>query len=283
MDSLLLNYLCFVSAFIFISFCCCLTRRYDRSDEEDDAFWASQLDAEEGVLDSMGRLNKEGKKLRRAFILDTIIVKKIKSEEKEPERRSSFGSIISISQRRRRSLSSKDQETVKERRNSISRSQKRRRSLTLKDKENGQERRTSLSTSERLRSSFSLMLRKETFKGDYVEKLSTPCGICLCEYEDGDEICISPNHECQHAFHKECMVEWLMSHDDCPCCRKDYLEENTPIPIIRMDATNSLEENVAIDMTEDQHIARICMNIEAGVGNTLETIHGSKTNENDDT
>ena len=49
------------------------------------------------------------------------------------------------------------------------------------------------------------------------------CSICLCEYEENEEIGLSPNPECKHVFHKDCIVEWLMKHDECPCCRKEYL------------------------------------------------------------
>lgn len=53
------------------------------------------------------------------------------------------------------------------------------------------------------------------------------CSICLSEYEEGDDICLSPNPQCKHAFHKDCMVEWLMKHNRCPICRNNYLLTNT--------------------------------------------------------
>lgn len=49
------------------------------------------------------------------------------------------------------------------------------------------------------------------------------CAICLLEYEDGDAICWSHNKRCNHHFHKECMVEWLKSNNECPLCRHNYL------------------------------------------------------------
>lgn len=52
------------------------------------------------------------------------------------------------------------------------------------------------------------------------------CPICIDEYEIGDEICSSPNKDCPHVFHVECMTEWLMKHSDCPLCRADYLKIN---------------------------------------------------------
>jgi hypothetical protein len=49
------------------------------------------------------------------------------------------------------------------------------------------------------------------------------CTICLVEYEAGDEISWSHNKRCTHAFHRECIIDWLISHDECPCCRHNYL------------------------------------------------------------
>lgn len=56
------------------------------------------------------------------------------------------------------------------------------------------------------------------------------CPICLEEYKCGDEISWSNNHKCPHAFHLDCILDWLMENDDCPLCRGEYLvdaaEEN---------------------------------------------------------
>jgi hypothetical protein len=49
------------------------------------------------------------------------------------------------------------------------------------------------------------------------------CDVCLTEYEIGEEVCRSPNEDCHHVFHKECIVDWLMTRPTCPCCRRYYL------------------------------------------------------------
>ena len=49
------------------------------------------------------------------------------------------------------------------------------------------------------------------------------CAICMEEYQDGDEIGWSHNEHCTHFFHRKCIHEWLMTHDECPCCRNLYL------------------------------------------------------------
>eukprot|EP00668_Euglena_longa_P001751 GGOE01002061.1.p1 GENE.GGOE01002061.1~~GGOE01002061.1.p1 ORF type:complete len:1202 (+),score=349.57 GGOE01002061.1:358-3606(+) len=47
------------------------------------------------------------------------------------------------------------------------------------------------------------------------------CAICLCGYEDGEQVGITP---CQHAFHPECFHPWFQQSASCPACL-------TPLPI----------------------------------------------------
>jgi hypothetical protein len=49
------------------------------------------------------------------------------------------------------------------------------------------------------------------------------CAICLSRFEDHQLVCESNNGSCQHAFHKDCMIGWLTTNDDCPMCREVYL------------------------------------------------------------
>ncbi len=51
----------------------------------------------------------------------------------------------------------------------------------------------------------------------------TSCAICIDRYSKGDEIAWSFNEKCHHAFHLDCILDWLMKHDECPLCRMDYL------------------------------------------------------------
>ena len=41
------------------------------------------------------------------------------------------------------------------------------------------------------------------------------CSICLCEYEEGDQLTKLP---CQHLYHKECIDSWTSNHTKCPLC-----------------------------------------------------------------
>ena len=53
------------------------------------------------------------------------------------------------------------------------------------------------------------------------------CPICLAEFEDDQDVCKSKNDKCQHMFHLDCMIEWLMKHNECPLCRNDYLKDSS--------------------------------------------------------
>lgn len=43
------------------------------------------------------------------------------------------------------------------------------------------------------------------------------CPICLCYFEEGEEVKKLPR--CKHLFHAPCIDMWLYSHYDCPICR----------------------------------------------------------------
>ena len=61
------------------------------------------------------------------------------------------------------------------------------------------------------------------------------CTICLEGHKEKDEICSSRNKLCPHKFHLDCMVSWLMDHDECPVCRFPYLVENDEINVNEME------------------------------------------------
>ena len=44
------------------------------------------------------------------------------------------------------------------------------------------------------------------------------CSICLCEYEDGENIVRLP---CSHEYHDECVSSWTSNHVRCPLCNFD--------------------------------------------------------------
>ena len=43
------------------------------------------------------------------------------------------------------------------------------------------------------------------------------CAVCLSEFEGDEELRLLP--PCSHAFHTDCIGEWLAGHVTCPVCR----------------------------------------------------------------
>jgi hypothetical protein len=52
----------------------------------------------------------------------------------------------------------------------------------------------------------------------------TACDICLLDYQVGDDVAWSPNLDCSHAFHNDCILDWLVRKPTCPNCRHDFLK-----------------------------------------------------------
>lgn len=66
-----------------------------------------------------------------------------------------------------------------------------------------------------------------------VDDIRFTCEICLDEIQVGEEIAGSPNKDCIHEFHYECICPALKRQPTCPCCRREYLhpQEVVPIPV----------------------------------------------------
>lgn len=69
----------------------------------------------------------------------------------------------------------------------------------------------------------------ETMESDCV------CAICLDSFEVNQTVALSKNDCCRHAFHQACITEWLLKHEECPCCRSKLL--------VRGDMLETEEEN----------------------------------------
>jgi hypothetical protein len=69
------------------------------------------------------------------------------------------------------------------------------------------------------------------------------CPICLKDYQVDEEIAFSPNSNCSHAFHRECIEEWLLRHEECPCCRYNYLDSSRVPPAPEITITNNNNNN----------------------------------------
>eukprot|EP00586_Coscinodiscus_wailesii_P018312 CAMPEP_0172493396 /NCGR_PEP_ID=MMETSP1066-20121228/24847_1 /TAXON_ID=671091 /ORGANISM="Coscinodiscus wailesii, Strain CCMP2513" /LENGTH=195 /DNA_ID=CAMNT_0013263565 /DNA_START=290 /DNA_END=875 /DNA_ORIENTATION=+ len=55
------------------------------------------------------------------------------------------------------------------------------------------------------------------------ENETTRCNLCLIDFVTGDDVCTSRNPGCSHVYHQDCILEWLMDHDNCPNCGLDFL------------------------------------------------------------
>lgn len=64
-----------------------------------------------------------------------------------------------------------------------------------------------------------LQLPIKDVRGNFC-KVGIECVICLVEYEVGDEVIWSTRQSCPHAFHAECILQWLgKGKKRCPICR----------------------------------------------------------------
>ena len=71
------------------------------------------------------------------------------------------------------------------------------------------------------------------------------CGICLLEYEDGDELRVLP---CSHFMHKTCLDAWLANNPSCPSCRHSLSElVDDSLPMMQLRTLRSrLANNTAL-------------------------------------
>jgi hypothetical protein len=71
------------------------------------------------------------------------------------------------------------------------------------------------------------------------------CSICLSGFHKGDEVAWSTNPSCNHEYHRDCIHDWLMSHEDCPLCRNVFLPKDvseTSSPSASTDVLSSSEQ-----------------------------------------
>lgn len=61
------------------------------------------------------------------------------------------------------------------------------------------------------------------------------CAICLMPYEIDETVVWSSNPACPHAFHEDCLLDWLVhgassskqEGTPCPCCRQSFTDLRT--------------------------------------------------------
>jgi Ring finger domain len=68
----------------------------------------------------------------------------------------------------------------------------------------------------------------------------------LCPYGDGDQVSWSPEVQCQHAFHTNCIIPWLAKQEEpkCPVCRQEFCPPALVEPgIVELNRENALLES----------------------------------------
>lgn len=51
-------------------------------------------------------------------------------------------------------------------------------------------------------------------------KQGLECAVCLSTFEESEILRLLP--KCKHAFHKNCIDQWLQNHSSCPLCRYKF-------------------------------------------------------------
>ncbi|KAJ7965953.1 putative Ring finger protein [Quillaja saponaria] len=75
------------------------------------------------------------------------------------------------------------------------------------------------------------------------------CAICITKFENNDILRLLP--KCKHAFHKNCIDQWLESHSSCPLCRYKI----DPKDLKNLTYSNSLRFlRSPSDLTEDSNL-----------------------------
>lgn len=77
-----------------------------------------------------------------------------------------------------------------------------------------------------------LLLPTCACKNQRSRMVDASCVICLSRYVEGDTVVWSSNKECVHAFHKKCVMKWIMLQISrngrkrkpvCPYCRRAFV------------------------------------------------------------
>jgi hypothetical protein len=70
------------------------------------------------------------------------------------------------------------------------------------------------------------------------------CAICLNQYAIDDVVIWSPNRDCVHCFHKDCIMPWLMrkssKHRQCPCCRQSFVSSTATTTNTKIASTTNI-------------------------------------------
>ncbi|KAF8772647.1 hypothetical protein HU200_005611 [Digitaria exilis] len=85
------------------------------------------------------------------------------------------------------------------------------------------------------------------------------CAVCLSEFDDEEELRFLPR--CSHAFHPDCIGEWLAGHVTCPVCRCNLDPDHLAAAAVAMNTGE-----VAVAREEDQQQQQDQVAIDLGRG-----------------
>lgn len=71
----------------------------------------------------------------------------------------------------------------------------------------------------------SAVIGNESSSSSTTRLVAPTCAICLIHYIPGCFVSWSSNKECLHAFHRDCILMWLLKKEEplCPCCRQEFV------------------------------------------------------------
>ncbi|MCL7033422.1 hypothetical protein MKW94_016146 [Papaver nudicaule] len=82
-------------------------------------------------------------------------------------------------------------------------------------------------------------------------KQGLECAVCLSKFEDTEVLRLLP--KCKHAFHINCVDQWLESHSSCPLCRHKVQADD--LSMFKLSNSSRLSHNPSsLDLRADPNI-----------------------------
>jgi hypothetical protein len=76
------------------------------------------------------------------------------------------------------------------------------------------------------------------------------CAICLDSYQEGETVVWSSNPDCRHAFHQNCILDYLVTTEGskrpCPCCRQWFCD-TTSQKVLLDDKTDKSKNEMNVE------------------------------------
>ncbi|EXC75523.1 E3 ubiquitin-protein ligase ATL42 [Morus notabilis] len=103
------------------------------------------------------------------------------------------------------------------------------------------------------------------------------CVVCLSKFEDVEVLRLLPN--CKHAFHVNCIDNWLEKHSSCPLCRQKVSSED--LKLITYSNSMRFLSNKQSELREDSNNMELFVEREEShggssrfsIGSSFRTIH----------